>query len=253
MKALITLALLTPLVSAPAQENKNPKLPSGWHVHDMARPQPKVITPGSTPSDAPSDAIVLFNGNNLDAWSGKKSDTNPEGKAHWKIENGYTEVTGEGGLSSKQTFGDIQLHLEWTAPTVINEDAQRRGNSGVFLMGRYEIQIMDAYENPAYPDGMTAAVYGQTPALVNASKKPGEWQTYDIIFKAPRFEGETMTSPPIVTVLHNGVLVQNHTEILGATEHKKLPTVKAHGEKAPIVLQNHGQPVRFRNIWVREL
>ncbi|MGB6222677.1 3-keto-disaccharide hydrolase [Haloferula sp.] len=247
------LVLATCVTTASAQENKNPKLPSGWRVHDMDRPLPKIITPGDSPSDAPSDAIILFDGTNLDAWVGRKTADNPEGKAQWKIEDGYTEVAAVGNIQTKRRFGDLQIHLEWATPTIINEDAQRRGNSGIYLMGLYEIQIMDAYENPAYPDGMAGAVYGQTPALVNASKKPGEWQTYDIIFKSPRFEGQKMVSPPTVTVIHNGVVVQNNTEILGSTNHNRLPTVKAHAPKAPITLQDHGQPVRYRNIWVREL
>jgi len=237
--------------------NSNPKLPSGWHVHDMERPQPKVVAPAEKNWDAPVDAIVLFDGTDLSQWKGSIVDRpkakNPDGKPRWKIEDDYMEVTPTGGISTKQKFGDMQLHIEWASPNKVVETAQRRGNSGVFLMGRYEIQIMDGFENTAYADGSAAAVYGQSPPLVNVCRKPGQWQSYDIIFTAPRFKDEKLESPGKVTVFHNGVLVQHETEILGPTRPKKTSPYVAHGEKAPISLQNHGQPVRFRNIWVRDL
>jgi hypothetical protein len=239
-------------------EELTPMLPCGWRVHDLERPVPVVVTPGATASDAPSDAIVLFDGTNLDEWVGtvstnKKKRYNPEGKALWKVEDGCMVVNGTGGLISKKAFGDMQLHVEWASPSPPKGSSQARGNSGIYIMGLYEVQILDCYENISYADGMTAGVYGQTPALANACRKPGWWQTYDIIFKAPRFENGQLVSPAYVTVIHNGVLVQNHTEYLGPTGHKKLGTYTPHPEKLPISLQDHNNPVRYRNIWVREL
>ncbi len=243
--------------SAWSEEELNPKLPSGWRVHDVERPLPAVVTPGATASDAPSDAIILFDGTDLSEWTGSvstnKNRFNPEGQALWKVEDGYMEITPTASLTSKRIFGDMQLHVEWASPNPPEGIGQERGNSGIFMMGRYEVQILDCHENTAYADGMTAAVYGQTPALANACRKPGEWQTYDIIFTAPRFDGDKVTSPACVTVIHNGILVQNHTEYLGSTTHKKLPQYTPHAEKLPISLQDHNNPVRFRNIWVREL
>lgn len=245
---LIACAVFAVACNAMA-ENKFPKLSNGWHVHDMDRPLPTVVTPGATDSQAPSDAIVLFDGTDFAAWWGGK-----DGTVTWKLADGFMEVVPKtGSISSRQKFGDIQLHIEWATPSTVVEEMQRRGNSGVFLMGVYEIQIMDAWENTAYADGMAGAVYGQNPALVNVAKQPGDWQSFDIIFKAPVFQGSELVSPAYVTILQNGVLVQNHTEVLGPTKHNKAPPYKVHGPKAPIVLQNHGQLVRFRNIWVREL
>lgn len=230
-------------------ENTNPKLPNGWHVHDMERPPPVKVTAGKTNSEAPSDAIVLFDGSNFDEWTTEK-----KSPVQWTLENGYMEVSPKSGsITTRQEFGDMQLHIEWAAPKEVMYSAQKRGNSGVFPMGLYEIQIMDAWENPAYSDGMAGAVYGQNPALVNAAKRPGEWQTYDIVFKAPVFKDGELVSPAYVTIFWNGVLVQNHTEIYGPMKHKMAPPYEAHAEKLPLKLQNHGQPVRFRNIWVREL
>lgn len=237
------------VVSCALAKNSFPKLPNGWHVHDMERPQPEKVTAGKIDSEAPSDAIVLFDGTNVDEWWFSQ-----DGQFKWKLENGYMEVVPKThGMTTKRKFGDIQLHIEWAAPAKVVEEAQRRGNSGIFLMGKYEIQIMDAWENSAYPDGMAGAVYGQNPALVNVAKKPGEWQSYDIVFTAPVFEGEKLVSPAYVTVFQNGVLVQNHTEIYGPTQHNKAPPYEVHADRMPLVLQNHGQAVRFRNIWVREL
>ncbi len=236
----------------------NPRLPSGWRVHDFDRPLPRVVTPGPTAADAPSDAVVLFDGSSLDEWVGcvstnRKYGYNPNGEALWKVENGYVEITPTGSLVSRKKFGDCQIHLEWSAPVPPKGTSQERGNSGVFIMGKYEIQVLDCFENTSYADGMTAAVYGQQPPLVNACRQPGAWQTYDIIFKAPRFDGDTVVTPAYVTVLLNGVVVQNHTPYLGETVHKKLPVYKPHEEKGPILLQEHNNPVRYRNIWVREL
>jgi hypothetical protein len=241
---------------APA-EKPNPMLPSGWRVHDLTRPRPEVVTPGETSARAPSDAIILFDGTDLDEWVGSvstnKKHYNPEGKALWKVEDGYMEVTPTGGLVSKRSFGDFQIHFEWASPVTVKGEGQERGNSGMYIMGIYEVQILDCYENVSYADGMTAAVYGQTPALANACRKPGEWQTYDIIFTAPRFEGDNLLSPAYVTVIHNGVLVQNHTAYLGPSGHKKLPDYTPHPEKLPLSLQDHNNPVRYRNMWIREL
>jgi hypothetical protein len=269
MKKLIlgTTALLIACAASAADEKKkdpmanNPFLPDGYRVHDSSRPLPPVVTPGKTAADAPSDAVVLFDGTDLSEWVGtvstnKKKKYNPKGEALWKVENGYMEVNGTGGLRSKKEFGDCQIHLEWAAPNApadLKKTSQGRGNSGVFIMGKYEIQVLDCYENTSYADGMTAAVYGQHPALANACRPAGEWQTYDIIFTAPRFEGDKLVSPARVTVFHNGVVVQNNTEILGLSTHKKLPQYRPHGDKGPIYLQDHNNPIRYRNIWVREL
>jgi len=243
---------------AQSEEKRNPMLPSGWRVHDLERPVPVVVIPGATVAAAPSDAIILFDGTNLDEWVGcvstnKKKQYNPEGKALWKVKDGCMEINSTGGLISRKAFGDMQLHVEWASPNPPKKKGQKRGNSGIYIMGRYEVQILDCYENTSYADGMTAGIYGQTPALANACRKPGEWQTYDIFFTAPRFDGDTLVSPAYVTVIHNGVLVQNHTEYLGPTSHKKVGLYTPHPEKLPIFLQDHNNPVRFRNIWVREL
>ena len=231
---------------APAQElgyTDTPMLPGlPFHVHDPARPRPAMVTPGPVPSDA----IVLFDGKDLSKWNPSKSP--------WKVENGYFEVVPKAGsISSKDKFGDMQLHIEWATPSLVKGSSQDRGNSGVFLQSRYEIQVLDSYENPTYADGQAGAVYGQWPPLVNASRKPGEWQTYDIIFEAPRLDGEKVLKPAYVTVLHNGILVQNHREILGLTHHKTLPKYASQPAEDSIMLQDHNTPVRYRNIWVRRL
>jgi hypothetical protein len=230
-----------------------PFLPdSEWRVHDGRRPQPTVITAAgaSTQERAgqpPSDAVVLFDGSSLEAW--QKSGG---GEPGWKLENGYVEVTRSGSIETKQSFGDLQLHLEFCSPVVVSGDSQG-GNSGVFLHGRYEIQILDSHQNATYPDGQAAAMYGQYPPLVNSSRGPGQWQTYDILFTAPRFEGEKLISSAYVTMLHNGVVVHNHRAYLGATTHRRVPSYKSHPDKGRIQLQDHANPVRFRNIWVRPL
>jgi hypothetical protein len=199
---------------------------------------------------APSDAAVLFDGRDLSGW--QVADGGP---AKWKVENGYMEVVAKtGSIRTKTGFGDCQLHVEWAAPAVVSGEGQERGNSGVFLMDTYEVQVLDCYDNKTYADGMTAAVYGQFPPLVNACRKPGEWQTYDIIFHRPRFDASgKVTSPARMTVFHNGVLVQDNVELTGPTAHKARPPYKAHPDKLPLSLQDHGNPVRYRNIWIREL
>lgn len=205
--------------------------------------QPKIVDPG-TSSTAPADAIVLFDGTDMSAWKGGEK---------WVIADGAATVKG-GGVQTKQSFGDCQLHLEWASPVEVKGSGQGRGNSGVHLMGRYEVQILDSYDNTTYFDGQCASIYKQHPPLVNACRKPGEWQTYDIIFTAPRFNDDgTLKSPAYLTVLHNGVLVQNHFPLEGATAWHKPPEYLKHAEKEPISLQDHGNPVKFRNIWIREL
>ena len=247
------------LAGVQAEEHKNlgyqdtPMLPDGkWHVHDGTRPQPKVVTPGTfstqeTPGKPPSDAIVLFDGTDISKW--QKGDGQP---APWKVENGYMQAGG-GEIRTKDKFGDIQLHVEWSAPTPPKGDGQGRGNSGVFFFGRYELQVLDCYQNQTYPDGQTAAIYGQTPPLVNANVKPGEWQVYDVVFIAPVFKDGKLETPAYLTVFHNGVLVHNKKELLGSTGHKTLAKYTPHEEKGYLALQDHGNPVRYRNFWVREL
>ena len=226
-----------------------------WGVHDPNRPQPPVVTPGpapSTPIAPPSDAIVLFDGTSLAEWV---SNDSAGGPARWIVRDGYFEVApGTGGIRTRQGFGDVQLHIEWMAPSPPRGEGQDRGNSGVFLMGMYEVQVLDTYGNRTYPDGQAGAVYGQYPPLVNASRPPGEWQTYDIAFRAPRFDASgAVTSPARITVLHNGVLVQDAVELTGPSGHRSRPPYQAHADRLPISLQDHDHPVRFRNVWVREL
>lgn len=218
---------------------------------DPPKKEPTVVTPGRTPSDAPSDAIVLFDGKDLSGWRSADG----KGEARWQVRDGYMEVTAKtGDIATKQEFGDCQLHIEWATPAEVKGDSQGRGNSGVFLMERYEVQVLDSYNNPTYFHGQAGSVYKQYPPLVNACRKPGEWQTYDIIFKAPKFdEMGKVTERARVTVLQNGVLVQNNVEIYGNTWHDKPALYIAHGPKASLKLQDHGNPVRYRNIWVRPL
>ncbi|MFO0930963.1 MAG: DUF1080 domain-containing protein [Gemmataceae bacterium] len=206
-------------------------------------PQPPVVTPGEN-NGPPSDAVVLFDGKSFDAWHSARG---------WKVDDdgGFTA---KGVLQSKQSFGDCQLHLEFASPKPARGREQGRGNNGVGLMGgRYEIQVLDSYDNPTYPEGSAGSVYNQRPPMVNASRKPGEWQTYDIIFTAPRFKDGKLAKPGYVTILHNGVVVQNHTEILGYTFYDRENVYSPHPDKAPLVLMYHGDPVRFRNIWIREI
>lgn len=224
-------------------------------------PEPAKIE-GAGMSAAPSDAIVLFGGNNLDAWVTAVS----EEPASWRIENGVTTVTpGSRTIKTKQVFGDIQLHLEWRPTAIIEGSGQSRGNSGIFLQSIYEVQILDSWENPTYVNGQAGSIYLQHPPLVNAATPPGNWQSYDIIFKAPVFgSNDVLRSPAYVTVIHNGVVVQNNVELQGAT-YTPMPEVGARcvpyaqereqdcSGKMPLTLQDHGQVVSFRNIWVREL
>jgi hypothetical protein len=256
--AVVSL-LLSALATAqtPAAQNQGPGytdtpvLPNGWRVHDAARPRPRVVDPGPAPSQpvaAPADAMVLFDGRNLDAFTGR------DGKAQWTLAEGAMESNRTGDIETKAHFGDCQVHLEWAAPAVVKGESQGRGNSGVFFFSRYEVQVLDSYDNPTYADGQAAALYGQTPPLVNACRKPGEWQTYDLVFRAPRFAADgALREPARVTVVHNGILVHHDQPMFGATAHRALPSYRAHAPKGPIKLQDHGDPVRFRNFWVREL
>jgi len=231
--------------------DNTPFLPdSPWRVHDGTRPQPPVVTPPpASPAPPPADAVVLFDGTGLAGWT--KLSGEP---AEWLVENGEMVVVARAGhIMTTEVFGDVQLHLEWATPAEVSGDGQGRGNSGVFLMGRYEIQVLDSFENPTYPDGQAGAIYGQTPPMVNASRGPGQWQSYDIVFTAPRFEGDTLVQPAVVTVFHNGVLVHNAQPFIGRTAHRAVATYAPGPDKAPLALQDHGNPMRFRNIWVRPL
>jgi len=247
---ILSFALLLIAVSAVAQtEGPMPMKPEMTEIWD---PEVRIITPGETPANAPSDAIVLFDGVDLASeW------TNGEGgQPGWVVEDGCVTVKkGTGTIKTKRVFNDFQLHIEWRSPSEVVGTSQGRGNSGVFLQERYEVQVLDNYENRTYRNGQAGSIYKQHPPLVNACKKPGEWQTYDIIYTAPRFNDDgTFFTPPAVTVLHNGVLVQNNSKMRGPTEYIGIPeyTVKKHGPGS-IVLQDHGNPVSFRNIWIREL
>lgn len=227
-----------------------PKLPDGWRVHDADRPRPAAVDPGpaGAPVPPPKDAIVLFDGTNLDAWTGNG------GAAKWAIADGAMTVNRTGDIETKASFGDCQLHVEWASPAPAKGDSQGRGNSGVFLFGRYEVQVLDSFENPTYADGQAGALYGQKPPLVNACRGPGQWQTYDIFFRAPRFTADgKLQTPARVTVVHNGLVVQLDEELLGATSHKQVARYEAHAPQGPIRLQDHGDPVRYRNLWLRPL
>ena len=221
---------------------KNPEATEVWE------PQPRKVS--TEKNNVPSDAIVLFDGTNLDEWKS----TNTGTAAGWKIEDDHmTVVKGTGNIQTKRTFGDVQLHLEWRTPTVIEGEGQGRGNSGVFFQERYEVQVLDNYNNKTYANGQAGSIYKQYLPLVNACKAPGEWQTYDIIFTAPRFNKDGIrVSSGYLTVIHNGVLIQNHVEVKGTTEYIGQPKNDAH-ENASIMLQDHSNPVSYRNIWVREL
>jgi hypothetical protein len=227
---------------------------SCWRVHDGKRPQPRVVAPGTAstpevPGLPPSDAIVLFDGRDLANWLDKNG-----AQAEWKVENGYMEVVpGKGDIRSRAEFGDCQLHLEFATPAVVKGDSQGRGNSGVFLMGIYEVQVLDCYQNLTYPDGTTGAIYGQCPPLVNACRRPGEWQTYDIVWIGPRFAGERLVSPAWITVFQNGLLLHLMKELQGTTSHRKTAEYKPHAGLGPLKLQDHGDLVRYRNLWYRPL
>jgi len=223
-----------------------------YPIHSLSRPQPPIVDPGPYPGmrQPPSDAVVLFDGTSLSGWESVDQKGQP---ARWKVGDGYMEVVaGTGNIATTRGFGDVQLHVEYMAPLPVESEGQGRGNSGVFLMSIYEIQVLDSYRNPTYADGVAAAIYGQYPPLVNACRPPGEWQTYDVVFHRPRFDASgSVTRKARMTLLHNGILVQDDAELTGPTAHKQRPPYAAHADELPLMLQDHGNPVRFRNIWLR--
>ncbi len=232
-----------------------PVLPgSVYKVHDSGRPQPPVVAPGTAstqerPGTPPSDAVVLFDGTSLDGW--RSGDGGPAG---WRLADGAMEVVpGTGDIRTARVFGDCQLHVEFASPAVVKGESQGRGNSGVFLMGRYEVQVLDNYDNPTYADGTAGAIYGQFPPLVNACRAPGEWSVYDIVWEGPRFEGDRLVAPAFVTVLLNGLVLHHRRELQGPTRHRALAVYEPHAAEGPLELQDHGDLVRFRNIWYRPL
>ena len=232
--SLIALALLSVATPVSAQE----------YLNGIKWPKPPIIKPGETDSQPPSDAIVLFDGKDLSAW---------ENGDRWKVEEGVM-VCGKGVVTTKQKFGDCQVHIEWSAPTPPKGSSQGRGNSGVFLMGIYEMQVLDSFDNETYFDGQAAAIYKQTPPMVNVMRAPGQWNAYDIIWTCPRFNDDgSLKTPAYITALHNGAVVLSHFELKGDTPYNRPPQYKKHDSTGPITLQDHGNPVRFRNIWVREL
>jgi hypothetical protein len=243
--AAVCCTILTISLNAQDKSKQTPESSEIWE------PQPRIVTPAPKPGDAPSDAVVLFDGKSFENWQALDG-----GAVKWTLKDGaMTVVGGAKDIRTKKEFGDFQLHVEWRAPAEFDasKTGQQRSNSGIFLQGRYEVQVLDNYNNKTYANGQATAVYKQHIPLVNASRKPGEWQTYDIFYTAPRFNAEgRITHPGYVTVIHNGILTQNHVSIWGPTEYIGLPVYKAH-EKGPIVLQDHGDPVSFRNIWIREL
>jgi hypothetical protein len=256
--ATVILALMF-MVSCSHQPSPSPSVVQQqqepqWVQHDRNAPQPPVITPGeaSTQDKAgkpPSDAIILFDGKDLAAWDSLKG-----GPAQWKVEKGYFEVVPKtGDIRTKQAFGDCQLHVEWASPNPPHGQDQDRGNSGVYLMSLFEVQVLDSYQNTTYPDGQAAGIYGNYAPLVNACRPPGQWQTYDIVFHGPRFDAAgKVVRRATFTVLHNGVLVQDHVAVIGLTDGEHQP-YKQTPTKLPLKLQDHNHPVRFRNIWIREL
>ena len=249
--ASVILALMS---MSGCSRQASPGVVQQWVQHNRNAPQPPVITPGvestqEQPGKPPSDAVILFNGKDLAGWESVKG-----GPALWKVEKGYFEVAPHtGDIKTKQVFGDCQLHVEWAAPNPPHGQDQDRGNSGVYLMSLYEVQVLDSYESKTYPDGQAAAIYGQYAPLVNACRPPGQWQSYDIIFHGPRFDtAGKIVRPATFTVLHNGVLVQDHVTVLGLTDGEHEP-YRQTPTKLPVKLQDHNHPVRFRNIWIREL
>lgn len=268
---LLALSAASPAFAADGATNEaekidgfrdTPMLPGGqWHLHDPDRPQPRVVTPGATFSQnapAPSDAEVLFDGKDLSKW-----ENNQGQDATWKIQDGYVETAARGGgIRTRGKWADFQVHVEWASPNPPKGTGQGRGNSGILINGMYEVQVLDSYQAKTYPDGQAGAIYGQSPPLVNASKPPGEWQTYDIIFESPRWDGKSeLVRKAMVTVLHNGVVVQNRYEFAGMTDgiNRELPWKSLSKYSAPhppevfIELQDHNNPVHYRNIWIRSL
>jgi len=227
-----------------------------WKVHDSSRPHPAKIAARPVLSAPPADADVLFDGKDLSKWR-MKSRSGETAPANWKVQDGYVEIVSPKGmrwnLITQAAYGDCQLHLEWLIPASETGKGQAGGNSGVELMSRYEIQVLESHENKTYADGQAASLYGQWPPMVNASSPKGQWNSYDIFFEAPRFDGEKLVKPGYVSVVHNGVLVHHRREILGPAAHRRNAPYKAHAAEEPLSLQDHGHPVRYRNIWIRRL
>ncbi len=231
--SVAALASILPLSTASAQE----------YLSGIEWEKPPIVDPGESDAAPPSDAVVLFDGSDLSKWNNGEN---------WEVTDGVA-VIGSGTITTVDEFGDCQLHIEWSAPEPPTGQGQGRGNSGVFMMGRYEVQLLDSYDNETYFDGQAGAIYKQTPPAVNAMRPPGEWNTYDIFWTAPRFDDQgELESPAYITVVHNGVLILNHFELQGDTPYNRPPRYTAHASKGPISLQDHGDPVRFRNIWVRD-
>lgn len=252
MLAALLLGTAALTAQSPVGYDDTPMQPNGkWRVHDGTRPHPPIVTPAppGTSAGAPSDAIVLLgHDNDLGAWQMADGSA-----AAWTMTSGVLQ-TGKGMLRTRQEFTDVQLHVEFATPSEVKGDSQGRGNSGVFLLGVFEIQVLDSYRNVTYADGQAASMYGQYPPLVNASRPPGEWQAYDIIFTAPRFNAAgALDKPAVVTVIHNGVVVHNATAYAGPTEHKVIKPYTPAAATGPIRLQDHGNPVHFRNIWIRPI
>jgi 3-keto-disaccharide hydrolase len=255
MKKPYVVAVSSLLLALATPQFVRAQVDTRWKIHDMSRPTPPVVDPGTastpdTPGRPPSDAVVLFNGQDLSKWAAKDGS-----EAKWKVENGYAEVVAHTGpMHTRDGYGDCQLHVEFMEPTPPHGESQERGNSGVFLHGLYEVQVLDSYENKTYADGQASAIYGQYPPQVNASRPPGQWQSYDIVFHGPRFDSSgKLLRPARFTVFHNGVLTQDNVEPTGPTAHQARPPYKPEAEKLPLELQDHGNPVRYRNIWIREL
>lgn len=234
-----------------------PMLPgTPWHVHDPDRPHPRVITPASTPGGPPSDAIVLFDGKDMSQWvqRGRGDQRNTMVPAKATMGDGYFAlIANAGDLFTREKFGDCQLHIEWASPVPPTGNSQNRGNSGVLLMSRYEIQVLDAWNNPTYADGQAGAIYGQYPPLVNPARRPGEWNTYDIVFEAPKFEGAKLVKPAYFTVFYNGVVVHNRQESMGPMVYRRVAHYTPQPAEDALMLQDHHHPVRYRNIWIRRL
>ncbi|MFO7617915.1 MAG: DUF1080 domain-containing protein [Bacteroidales bacterium] len=241
MRKILIVSLSAILLPLWPSFGQDPALTEDWSM------QPPVVTPGCR-QGPPSDAVVLFQkGRDLANWEGR------DGDARWKVRCGRMIVNGTGDIRTRESFGDCQLHIEFRSPARIESEGQGRGNSGVYLQSRYEVQVLDSYDNETYYNGQAGSVYKQSAPLVNASRKPGKWQSYDIIYRAPRFDDDgTLVEAAIVTVFHNGVLIQDHFEVRGTTVYAGEPTYKAHGE-LPLLLQDHGNPVHYRNIWIRRL
>lgn len=260
---MILLSALTAascLSQQPPHKNRDlgyddtPRIPGQtWRVHDNSRKHPPKVTPAAVPGGAPSDAIVLFDGKDLSQWVARLRG-GKVGPPEWKVENGYVEVVpGKGGIATKEKFGDAQIHIEWQELPDVSGTSQSRGNSGVEIMGRYEIQVLDSYQDLTYADGQAASIYGQWPPMVNATRKAGEWNVYDIVFEAPKFDGAKVVKPAYITLFHNGIVVHNRQEVIGRAVHAKVATYEPHGAEEPLSLQNHGNAVRYRNIWIRRL